>query len=173
VGDPSGFGQGEHFLESAIVTTDGNGQARFVIPLAEAVAPGTIVTATATDTANNTSAFSRGILVQIVPPTVHCFVAQTLLWPPNSKMVSVGLSVLVTPPQATLQLWVYGNDHAVPADAADIGPETLRLRAHRRLLGTGRVYLIVAQVADAAGSAFDVCTVVVPRNCGKRAATRP
>jgi hypothetical protein len=99
-----------------------------------------------------------------VAPTITCSVADPVLAPPDRQLVNVGLTVAVMPPEATLQVQVFGNDRATAADAADIGPDTLQLRAARRPLGAGRVYLIVATASDAAGSAVDVCSVVVPRN---------
>jgi hypothetical protein len=56
--DPSGFGEGARHLGSAVVTTDGSGNARFEVTLSGAVAAGEVVTATATDPAGNTSEFS-------------------------------------------------------------------------------------------------------------------
>jgi hypothetical protein len=100
---------------------------------------------------------------EVQVPTVRCSVTQSLLWPPLHQLVNVGLSVDVTPPDATLHLLVYGNDHADASDATDIAPDTLRLRAKRNVLGTGRVYLIVAEASNDGGTSFDVCTVVVPR----------
>jgi hypothetical protein len=71
----------------------------------------------------------------------------------------------VTPPDATLQVQVYGNDQAATSDAADVGPDTLRLRAERQGGGSGRVYLIVTQATGASGNVgFDTCTVVVPHD---------
>ena len=58
VADPSGFGQGQRYLGSTQVTTDATGIASFSTPVMVAVAPGTLITATATDRNNNTSEFS-------------------------------------------------------------------------------------------------------------------
>jgi hypothetical protein len=58
--DPSGRQQ---FLGSVVVTTDADGNASFTATLATAVAPGSFLTATATDPANNTSQFSAGVPV--------------------------------------------------------------------------------------------------------------
>jgi hypothetical protein len=58
--DPSGFGEGETFIGTTTVTTDGSGNASFG-PLVLAVPPGqAVITATATDNAtSNTSEFSQ------------------------------------------------------------------------------------------------------------------
>jgi hypothetical protein len=98
------------------------------------------------------------------PPTVTCSVADSLLWPPDHNLVNVGLVVNVTPPDASLKLLIYANDNASPGDAANIGPGTLQLRSDRRGNGDGRVYLIVAQASNDAGTSFDVCAVVVPHD---------
>jgi probable HAF family extracellular repeat protein len=97
-------------------------------------------------------------------PVVTCSVADSLLWPPNHRLVNVGLSVDVQPPDATLQVQVYANDNANASDAADIGRDTLQLRAARQGHGSGRVYLIVVTATSGGQTAFDVCTVVVPHD---------
>ena len=61
VNDPSG--SGEQFLGSVLVTTDADGNASFTVTIAFAIDPGMFLTATATDSAQNTSAFSAGIEV--------------------------------------------------------------------------------------------------------------
>jgi uncharacterized repeat protein (TIGR01451 family) len=56
--DPSGFGQGQTFIGSTTVTTDGSGTAVIDVTLPTPVQVGQFVTATVTDPANNTSEFS-------------------------------------------------------------------------------------------------------------------
>ncbi len=56
--DPSGLGEGTTPLGLLTVTTDANGDASFTTQLAAVVPAGFVVTATATDPANNTSEFS-------------------------------------------------------------------------------------------------------------------
>ena len=58
--DPSGHGEGETFIGSTSVTTDGSGNTSFMVTFATPVAAGQFITATATDPNNNTSEFSRG-----------------------------------------------------------------------------------------------------------------
>jgi hypothetical protein len=62
--DPSGFGEGEMFLGSTVVTTNGNGHAEFAAHV-DPVQPGSAITATATDqTTGDTSEFSACIDAQ-------------------------------------------------------------------------------------------------------------
>jgi hypothetical protein len=61
--DPSSPGQGQRFFASVTVTTDAGGNASFTLSLVIDVAPGEFLTATATDPANNTSAFSPAVAV--------------------------------------------------------------------------------------------------------------
>jgi hypothetical protein len=62
--DPSGYGEGARFLGAISVTTNAAGNATFTGTFATAVQPGQMITATATDSANNTSEFSRAITAQ-------------------------------------------------------------------------------------------------------------
>ena len=56
--DASGFGEGETFLTETSVTTDGSCDASFEAVLPVSVALGSVITATASDRAGNTSEFS-------------------------------------------------------------------------------------------------------------------
>jgi len=65
--DPSGFGQGQTFLDSTTIMTDASGQAMIDFNLSGGVAVGAWVTATATDQkTGDTSAFSNAISAQPV-----------------------------------------------------------------------------------------------------------
>ena len=61
--DASGNGEGESFLGYLTSTTDGTGSGSFSAAFAAAVSPGHFVTATATDSQNNTSEFSACVPV--------------------------------------------------------------------------------------------------------------
>lgn len=64
--DPSGFGEGRTFLGFTNVTTDATGNAAFSVSL-PAVAPGSVVAATATDqTTQDTSEFSNAVAAVFV-----------------------------------------------------------------------------------------------------------
>ncbi len=67
--DPSGTGEGQVYLGDKIVTTDGGCSIGFSAQLPVAVPVGNVITATATDPANNTSEFSACMTVIPLPPT--------------------------------------------------------------------------------------------------------
>jgi hypothetical protein len=71
--NPSGFGDGQRFLESISLLTDEIGSAQFQIPLDEPVPVGQWLSATATDPAGNSSPFSQDIPVvaALAPITVQ------------------------------------------------------------------------------------------------------
>jgi hypothetical protein len=64
---PQGFLQGETYLGSEDVTTDGSGNASIDVVLPVAIEPGERVSATATDPQGNTSEFSQRIVVSSTP----------------------------------------------------------------------------------------------------------
>jgi len=64
---PQGYVQGEFFLGSFQVTTDGSGNATFNEDVPGALQPGQIVTATATDPNGNTSEFSQRLVFSTLP----------------------------------------------------------------------------------------------------------
>jgi uncharacterized repeat protein (TIGR01451 family) len=63
--DASGYGEGETYLGSTSVTTDASGNASFSVLLPASVSSGQSITATATDSNNNTSEFSEGLIVNL------------------------------------------------------------------------------------------------------------
>lgn len=66
VADPLGYGEGESFLGTASVTTDGTGDVSFSINLPVALSPGDYVSATATDPAGSTSEFAANAVIPLV-----------------------------------------------------------------------------------------------------------
>ena len=68
--DQSGNGQGQTFLGATSATTDATGNASIRTTLTSATTPGNVVTATATDSANNTSEFSACVPVTLSNATL-------------------------------------------------------------------------------------------------------
>jgi hypothetical protein len=66
---PWGYLQGEHFLGSLVVATDGAGSATFDVSFPVALDSDESVTATATDPQGRTSEFSQRILLSVDPPS--------------------------------------------------------------------------------------------------------
>ena len=64
--DPTGFGQGQVWLGSATVTTDSSGNVRFDVSVLGSSGVGDSITATATDSAGNTSEFSRFVVAGLL-----------------------------------------------------------------------------------------------------------
>ena len=67
--DPSGNGEGETFIGSTDITTDGNCNATIDVTFPVTVQSGHVITATATDPSGNTSEFSACVTVQGGTPT--------------------------------------------------------------------------------------------------------
>ncbi len=66
--DPSGCGEGQFYLGQMTVSTDNKCTNSFVANLSTPIPPGySFITATATDSANNTSEFSASVIVAAVP----------------------------------------------------------------------------------------------------------
>ncbi|HEY0371314.1 MAG TPA: Ig-like domain-containing protein [Thermoanaerobaculia bacterium] len=109
-------------------------------------------TATVTVTVNDTE-----------PPSITASVAKSLLWPPNGKLVNVGLTFNATDnnPGVTTSFEVFSDEPGVADDAVG----SLLLRAERDGTGDGRVYRIVITATDASDNTSMSCvTVVVPKS---------
>jgi len=121
------------------------------------------------------------------PPAVTCATAIGTLWPPDHKMVDVGLTltasdvadaslqvvVTVTSDEATTAPGTGGEVHAPDAVVTDRGDGTFSvlLRAERAGMGDGRVYVITVTATDDAGlSRSASCAVTVDANAGKKGA---
>jgi len=95
----------------------------------------------------------------LVPPPVPPSAAVNSLWPPNSKMVDIGLT-LGSGASATFVVY---SDEAAGRTADASG--ALFLRAERNGTGDGRVYLIAITSADANSNITHTClTAVVPKS---------
>jgi hypothetical protein len=84
--DATGIPEGQTYLGTTNVTTDGSGNAGFSVALAATVASNNVVTATATDPTGNTSEFSFGAWVATGPQSVSLAIARSgsnvvVTWP--------------------------------------------------------------------------------------------
>lgn len=61
--DPSGYGEGQTLLATTTLTTDASGNGQFIAPLAQPLTAGQFISATAIRNDNDTSEFSRAVLV--------------------------------------------------------------------------------------------------------------
>lgn len=75
--DASGFGEGQRFLGTLTVVTNDNGGAAFNTTLGGIVAPGSVITATATDELGNTSEFSQCVTVAGQAPETNLAINKT------------------------------------------------------------------------------------------------
>src|SRR5207249_3884948 len=64
--DPSGFGEGQTYIGTTSVNTNGSGNATFNATFAVSIPAGYAITATATDSSSKTSNFS---VCRAIPPT--------------------------------------------------------------------------------------------------------
>ncbi len=137
-----------------------------------------LVTVSVTDVAGNTAACSTAaVVVDTTPPVIASASAdQTLIWPPDGRMVTVRLSAVVTDACNPTTWKVIGVSCNEPVNGPDsgspnpdwiiTGADTVQLRAARSGQGTGRVYSVLLQGTDAAGNRSDTkaVAVVVPKS---------
>lgn len=109
VADPSGYGEGQRFLGSAVVSTDAGGNASFDVTLPGASSTGEVVTATATDPNGNTSEFSGVRTVTVRPVQIDI--------KPRSFPNSINLNSEGLLPVAVLTTTDF---NAVTVDASDL-----------------------------------------------------
>jgi hypothetical protein len=93
-------------------------------------------------------------------PTVNCGVVVNNLWPPNKRMVDVGLTASAS--DGNLQVQVYSDEpQSDLGNDAQLVNGTLSLRAGRHDDSDGRVYLIVVTSTDTCGNVGVCCTTVI------------
>jgi hypothetical protein len=130
--DPSGFGQGQTYLAAQTVTTNGSGVASFSFTIKPTLAPGEVVSATATSPSNNTSAFSADMTVTRVAATttVKSTVVATAVDP--APAVATVVPLLAALPSASST----PDDSVVTALAVD------QVHAKKRRAGSGLSYAL-------------------------------
>jgi hypothetical protein len=108
VADPSGYGQGQTYLGSTTVTTDGNGNATFSVDFAVGNLGGQWVTATATDPGGNTSEFSADTPILATNETFTQFLQGVL---PQSSTTANSITIVAGP--STMPATVIGAVNAL------------------------------------------------------------
>ena len=91
VADASGYGQGQFYLGSVTVTTDGSGNGAFAYTNATANDAGQFISATATSAGGDTSEFSADVLVSNVTPPSATF-NPSLHWSGNGLVFNLTLT---------------------------------------------------------------------------------
>jgi hypothetical protein len=125
--------------------------------------------------ASDGSASSNTVTVDIhvadtQPPTITASTAISTIWPPNSKLVDVGLtySAIDNSSDVTTSFAVYSDEDDVTPAGGEQSPDAsgaLRLRADRNAKADGRVYLIRITASDEFNNTSNAClTVTVPRS---------
>ena len=141
------------------------------------------VTLTATDSNGASASCSATVtVVDTTPPTITSVtVSPNTLWPPNHKMVPMKVTA-TTSDNCTVApvckiVAVTSNEPVNGTGDGDTAPDweitgnlTVNLRAERSGGGSGRVYSITTQCADAAGNSStpQSVTITVPHDQGKK-----
>jgi hypothetical protein len=103
-------------------------------------------------------------------PVITASTSISSIWPPNSKLVDVGLtySAVDNSSAATTSFAVFSDEDDVTPAGGQQAPDAvgaLQLRADRNAQADGRVYLIRISATDAFDNTSHQClTVVVPRS---------
>ena len=129
------------------------------------------LTVTCTDAAGNSSSRSTDVVVPpdtTAPVISHVQATPDAIWPPNSKMVPVAVTVSATDdvdatPQCSLASISANGGSA--SDAEVTGPFTANVRSEKNSDGTVRVYTLHVKCADNAGNKSEgAATVVVGKD---------
>jgi hypothetical protein len=138
---------------------------------------------TASDDSGNSAECEQVIdEVDTTPPEVTCAVARDRLWPPNHRLIDVGLTFDATdtcdPNPLGFGLAVSSDEHPETAlgaggpihcpDALILDNESVMLRSERSGPGDGRVYEITVSATDSCGN-VGTCSqsVSVPHSMGQ------
>ena len=155
-----------------------------VVKVNSSVAPGTLISNTATLTptgfdphsSNNSSTTTTRVVAPNRPPVIsRVMVCTPTLWPPNHKLRTVTVNYTATDDSGvapTCTLSVRSNEPLSGTGTGDLSPDWqivdahhVKLRAERSPKGTGRVYTITVTCRDRAGlSAQKTVTVQVPKH---------
>ncbi|HWP45948.1 MAG TPA: FG-GAP-like repeat-containing protein [Candidatus Limnocylindrales bacterium] len=103
--DPSGNGEGTDILGVTTLTTDGSGNASVNVTFPVLIPAGQVVTATVTDSNNNTSEFSPCVTVTLTPPPT-----------PTPTATPTATPTPVPTPVITSIIWGISGDVPIPRD---------------------------------------------------------
>jgi cysteine-rich repeat protein len=111
-------------------------------------------------------------ITNLPPVCTDAFATPAQLWPPNHKMVAVGIDGIVDPEGDPVTVAVTAIDQDEPIDrtcpnGVGLGLDAVSLRTERNGNGDGRVYHVAFQAVDVCGApcAGEV-TVCVPHDQG-------
>ena len=129
--DPSGFGQGQTYLATKTVTTNGSGVASFSFTIKPALAAGEVVSATATSPSNNTSAFSNDVTVTAPPAAAVAAIVGSAPPAPAapSSIVSPALAASSAQDDSVLTALAVDQVHAMKHHVAARSSHKLELAA--------------------------------------------
>ena len=133
--DPSGHGEGETFIGFTDVTTDGSGNASFMVTFPIAVPAGQLITATATDPNGNTSEFSECEVVAATGDTT----------PPRCEVI--GLNIAHPAPPTNLLVEVEDTGSGLDAINGLIAKNAV-VNIPAFSVGTNAVIQVVADKID-------------------------
>ncbi len=120
-------------------------------------------------------------LVMVLQPAIDCSKAGptiSVIWPPNHKMVNIGIEGVTVPDNQPFSITITGiqqdepveepgSGHTEP-DGAGIGTSIAQVRAERSGTGTGRIYFIsYSAAAGQDGSCTETVQVYVPHDQGQ------
>src|SRR5262249_17443526 len=111
------FGEGQTFIGSALIDTDSAGRAEFSLFIPTPIAPGKVITATATDWMNNSSEFSACQVVALPAARVFASVHGADITPCSAPAPCRTLS------HAVLEVELQGE--VIVVDSGDYDPFTI------------------------------------------------
>ncbi len=149
--DPSGFGEGQGVRGRTNVNTDASGNATFTAVFTNTVPAGQVITATATDAANNTSEFSRCAQVVAGSPPVIASQPQSQSVPCHSN---VTFSVTATGLPPLSYQWRFNDNKLSNATNASLTLSNVSVAA------AGRYSVIVSNAFGSTNSNEAMLTVV-------------
>jgi titin len=135
----SAYGEGFRWLGATNITTDAAGRASFSLSLNATIATGQYLSATVTDSTNNTSEFAADIQVQ-APPLISLATSNNLVtgfstflsWPTSAPAFSVFQSTSLISSASwvlvTNQAGIFSNQYRIPLPLTNTGSRFFRLQ---------------------------------------------